>query len=78
MYRWSVFLSAISINLPPRNSTFVPLQPTRIFPILVTEIVSAVTDGDGLARYLEHVGMGRDPPRVWGVRAAGLVFGEEF
>ena len=42
------------------------------------EILSAVTDGDGVARYLEHVGMGRDPPRVWGVRAAALVFGEEF
>ena len=35
------------------------------------EIVSAVTDGDGVARYLDHVGMGRDPPRIWGgVKAA--------
>ena len=42
------------------------------------EIVSAVTDGDGIARYLEHVGMGRDPPRIGGVKAAALGFGEEF
>ena len=42
------------------------------------EIVSAVTEDDGIARYLEHVGMGRDPPLIWGVKAAAQVFGEEF
>ena len=36
------------------------------------EIVSVVTDGEGLARYLDHVGMSRDPPRIWGVKAASL------
>ena len=30
------------------------------------EIVSVVTDGDGVARYLDQVGMGRDPPRILG------------
>ena len=38
------------------------------------EIVSVVTDGDGVARYLDHVGMGRDPPRIWGVKAASFAY----
>ncbi len=38
------------------------------------EIVSAVTDGDGIARYLEHVGMGDDPPRILGMKEAAHVF----
>ena len=38
------------------------------------EIVSVVMDGDGVARYLDHVGMGRDPPGIWGVKAASLSY----
>ncbi len=38
------------------------------------ELLSAVTEGDGVARYLDHVGMGRDPPRIWGVKAASFAY----